>query len=232
MPLFPPQSDGLQLGNPSFANTNEAFIVFDLFDAANEFNQIIVFDLFTGEGAVLESGGVIGFPSFSPDDSELIYEREDADSGALSLARIPLLEGRLETSGPTQSFRLNSESARWFVIQAEDPPTDVDDIQGVSLPGAMALEQNYPNPFNTSTVIPYNLVDSGSASLTVYDLTGRRVTKIASGYKQAGMHTVAWDGLDQEGRYAASGLYLYELTVTADDGTRQTSQARKMVLLR
>lgn len=232
VPLFPPQSDGLQLGNPSFANTNEAFIVFDLFDAANEFNQIIVFDLFTGEGAVLESGGVLGFPSFSPDDSELIYEREDAESGALSLARIPLSEGRLETSGPTQSFRLNSESARWFVIQAEDPPTDVDDIQGVPLPGAMALEQNYPNPFNSSTVIPYNLVDSGSASLTVYDLTGRRVTKIASGYKQAGMHTVAWDGLDQEGRYAASGLYLYELTVTADDGTRQTSQARKMVLLR
>ena len=232
VPLFPPQGDGLQLGNPSFANTNEAFIVFDFFDAVNEFNQIVVFDLFTGEGAVLESGGVLGFPSFSPDDSELIYEREDVDSGALSLVRIPLSEGRLETSGPTQAFRLNSESARWFVVQAEDPPTDVDDIEEALLPAGTVLEQNYPNPFNSSTVIRYSLVDSGSASLTVYDLTGRRVTTIASGYKPAGVHSAVWDGLDQEGHPVASGLYLYELTVSADEGTRLTSQARKMVLLR
>ncbi len=147
VPLFPPQAAGLQLGNPSFANTNESFIVFDFLDAENDFNQIIVFDLFTGEGTVLETGDVLGFPSFSPDDTELIFERRDADTDALSLARIPLSEGRLETTGATETFRLNSESARWFVVEVEDPPTDVDEVESDGLPASLALEQNYPNPF-------------------------------------------------------------------------------------
>jgi len=232
VPLFPPQASGLQLGNPSFANTNESFIVFDFLDAENSFNQIIVFDLFTGEGAVLETGDVLGFPSFSPDDTELIYERHDAETDALSLARILLSEGRLETTGPTETFRLNSESARWFVVEAADPPTDVDEVESDGLPVRLALHQNYPNPFNSNTAIRYDLADDGFASLVVYDLVGRRVTTVASGHQSAGTHTVGWDGLNQQGQPVASGVYLYELTTMISDGVRQTSEARKLVLLR
>jgi len=232
VPLFPPQASGLQLGNPSFANTNETFIVFDFLDVENDFNQIIVFDLFTGEGQVLETGGVLGFPSFSPDDTKLIFERHDAGTDALSLARIPLSEGRLETTGPTETFRLNSESARWFVVEVEDPPTDVDEVESDGLPASLALEQNYPNPFNSNTVIGYNLADDGFVSLVVYDLVGRRVTTVVSGYQSAGTHSVGWDGLNQQGRPVASGVYLYELTTTTSVGARQTSAGRKLVLLR
>ncbi len=232
VPLFPPQDRGLQLGNPSLANTNESFIVFDFLDSENDFNQIIVFDLFTGEGEVLETGDVLGFPSFSPDDTELIFERRDAGTDALSLARIPLSEGRLETTGATETFRLNSESARWFVVEVEDPPTDVDEVESDGLPASLALQQNYPNPFNSSTVIRYSLLDEGFVSLVVYDLVGRRVATVVSGHQSAGLHTVGWDGVNQQGQPVASGVYLYELATTTSDGARQTSEARKLVLLR
>ena len=232
VPLFPPQVGGLQLGNPSFANTNETFIVFDFLDAENDHNEIVVFDLFSGEGVVLETGDVLGFPSFSPDDSELIFERHDAETDALSLARIPLAEGRLERTGPTQTFRLNSESARWFVVETEDPPTDVDEVVDDGLPARQALEQNYPNPFNANTVIRYSLAEEKVVSLVVYDLVGRRVVTVASGQHSAGTHTVQWDGLNHQGQPVASGVYLYELTTTAVDGAVKVTEARKLVLLR
>ena len=234
VPLFPPQPRGLQLGNPSFANTNESFIVFDFVDVENDHNQVIVFDLFTGEGAVLESGDVLGFPSFAPDDGELIYERYDADTEALSLARIPLDAGRLERSGPTQTYRLHSESARWFVIDVEvdDPPTDVDEVETDGLPRDAALAQNYPNPFNASTVIRYELPVDAVVAVAIYDLVGRRVATVDAGHRNAGTHTARWDGTDRQGRPAASGVYLYELTTTAAEGSARTGEARKMVLLR
>jgi len=232
VPLFPPQARGLQLGNPSFANTNESFIVFDFLDADNGFNQIIVFDLFTGEGTVLESGDILGFPRFSPADDELIFERIDAETDAVSLARIPLAAGRLERSGETQTFRLNAESARWFVIGEDEPPTDVDEIDTESLPTSLSLQQNYPNPFNSNTVIRYDLAAEGDVSLVIYDLVGRRVASVASGRRHAGTHSVSWDGLNQQGDAVASGVYLYELVTTAPDGASQAREARKLVLLR
>ena len=175
---------------------------------------------------------MLGFPSFSPDDTELIFERRDSDTDDLSLARIPLSEGRLATIGPTQTFRLNSESARWFVIEVDDPPTDVDEVGSDGLPVSLALEQNYPNPFNSNTVIRYMLAADGFASLVVYDLVGRRVATVASGHERAGLHTVGWDGLNQQGQPVASGVYLYELTTATSDGAMQRSEARKLVLLR
>jgi endonuclease/exonuclease/phosphatase family metal-dependent hydrolase len=53
---------------------------------------------------------------------------------------------------------------------------------GVSVPGedadlpvAFTLEPNYPNPFNPSTNIRFTLPESADVSITVYDITGRRV---------------------------------------------------------
>ncbi len=81
-------------------------------------------------------------------------------------------------------------------------------------------------------MIRYSLVDEGFVSLVVYDLVGRRVATVVSGYQSEGFHTVGWDGVNQQGQPVASGVYLYELATTTSDGARQTSEARKLVLLR
>ncbi|MCB0305592.1 MAG: endonuclease/exonuclease/phosphatase family protein [Calditrichaeota bacterium] len=95
------------------------------------------------------------------------------------------------------------------------------------------LGQNYPNPFNPRTVIRYQLSVVSDVSLTVYDLLGRRMQTLVTGRQAAGIHTVQWDGRDARGRAAASGIYSYELRISAPGAaSRETVLRRKMVLIR
>ena len=79
------------------------------------------------------------------------------------------------------------------------------------LPTAYALFDNYPNPFNPSTRIQYALPEPANVTLSVYDVTGRRIRTLAEGLQPAGTHTATWNGADAYGRLAASGVYLYRL---------------------
>ncbi len=73
------------------------------------------------------------------------------------------------------------------------------------------LLQNSPNPFNPVTAISFEIPTRGNVSLRVYDVGGRLVKDLVDGDTPAGMHRVTWDGLDNAGRRAVSGVYLYRL---------------------
>jgi len=93
-------------------------------------------------------------------------------------------------------------------------------------PTAFTLAQNYPNPFNPSTTIAFTLAQPGEVTLSVYDLTGRKVsTLLQASQRTAGVHTVPFDASD-----LASGTYLYTLDVKAVGSTSR--QAKQMTLLR
>ena len=94
------------------------------------------------------------------------------------------------------------------------------------LPDGPQLQQNAPNPFNSQTVIPYFLLEPGSARLEVFALTGQRVAILRQGPQQAGRYRLHWDGRDSEGRPLASGIYLYRLV------TAEGVLTRKLTLLR
>ncbi|MFA6112153.1 MAG: SMP-30/gluconolactonase/LRE family protein, partial [Candidatus Latescibacterota bacterium] len=105
------------------------------------------------------------------------------------------------------------------------PPVSTATPEG-ALPTAFALWPNYPNPFNPATLIRFSLASRGAAELAIYDLLGQQVRLLLAGPLEAGPHQVRWDGRDQQGRSAASGVYLLDLQAA---GQRQT---RKMLLLR
>jgi hypothetical protein len=94
-------------------------------------------------------------------------------------------------------------------------------------PTVFALRQNTPNPFNTGTVIPYDLPreHAGRVSVRIYDVSGRLVRRIEE-RQPPGRHSFRWDGRDEVGARAASGVYFYRL----EAGT--VSATRKMVLLK
>lgn len=91
-----------------------------------------------------------------------------------------------------------------------------------------AMQQNMPNPFNASTVIPFQIPANmaGLTRLVIYNLTGQIVRVLTDGYLAAGAHVLAWDGRDENGEEAASGVYIYRLEGTA------FSITRRMMLLR
>lgn len=89
------------------------------------------------------------------------------------------------------------------------------------LPAEFALHQNYPNPFNPATTIAFALAEAATVRLNVYDIAGRWVATLASGVRDAGMHSVAFDGAN-----LSAGVYFYRL----EAGT--FSATRKLMLLK
>jgi len=80
-----------------------------------------------------------------------------------------------------------------------------------AVPTAFRLEPNRPNPFNPSTTIVFELNASMAIELDVYDLTGRRVSALLHGHREAGRHEVTWRGCDDLGRAQPSGTYVCRL---------------------
>jgi len=71
----------------------------------------------------------------------------------------------------------------------------------------------YPNPATTSAAIPFSLANAGTASIQVFDLSGRTVATPASGNFSAGQHTVNWDIKSSDGTPLPNGFYSVVITV-------------------
>lgn len=87
------------------------------------------------------------------------------------------------------------------------------------------LYPNYPNPFNPVTRIPFSLDTSGHVRLEIYNVNGQKVRTLVNGYLSSGT-TVTWDGKNDFGEVAASGLYYVRL----QKGKQQA--VRKIVLMK
>jgi len=72
---------------------------------------------------------------------------------------------------------------------------------------AFALRLAGANPSARTTRLAFDLPRSGSARITVYDLSGRLVRSLASGSFEAGEHELEWDGRGESGERVATGLY-------------------------
>ncbi len=94
------------------------------------------------------------------------------------------------------------------------------------LPNKYDLYQNYPNPFNPTTTISYTLPEAGAVKIKIYDILGREVAKLVDEQKNAGKHSVVWNGNDDSGKMVASGNYFYQI-ICGD-----FIQTKKMILLK
>lgn len=110
------------------------------------------------------------------------------------------------------------------VVRVSDTPSQV--LNRDVSPSEFILEENYPNPFNPETTIQYQLARDGRVTLVVYGLLGQRVKVLVDDEKQAGNYTVMWNGTDESGRQAGSGVYVVQMSCD------EFSQARKLLLLK
>jgi len=97
----------------------------------------------------------------------------------------------------------------------DDPEIEEPEIEHLS------LLQNFPNPFNSTTKIEYTLPYNAFAEIKIYDVLGREVETITSGYKSKGIYIAVWNAA----KYS-SGIYLYKLKIGNE------IKVKKMVLLK
>jgi photosystem II stability/assembly factor-like uncharacterized protein len=100
------------------------------------------------------------------------------------------------------------------------------DKEETEMPDAFSSQQNYPNPFNPSTIIRYYLPRQCWVKLDVYEISGKRIARLINKQHGIGSYEIEWNGKDELGKSAASGIYFYRLTAGKE------TISKKMVLLR
>lgn len=68
-----------------------------------------------------------------------------------------------------------------------------------------------PNPFNPKTRIEFAPGKAGPVTLTIYNLRGELVAKIADETFAVGADAVEWDGLDSRGQASPRGIYFAKM---------------------
>ncbi len=100
-----------------------------------------------------------------------------------------------------------------------DAATDVK--QSTKENQSFKLMQNYPNPFNPSTTISYQINQDSPVTLKVFNMLGKEVAALVSGFKPAGNYSVQFNASN-----LSSGVYYTELR------SGEKVQVNKMLLMK
>lgn len=82
------------------------------------------------------------------------------------------------------------------------------------IPRDTRLFQNFPNPFNPNSDIRYQIADSRSVRLSVFDMLGREVAVLVDEKKEPGEYSVSWKAGGM-----SSGVYFCRLNAGSYAGT-------------
>jgi len=91
---------------------------------------------------------------------------------------------------------------------------------------ATTLKGNYPNPFNPTTTISYSVRENTPVSIEIYNVKGQKVRNLVKSVKEAGEHTVVWNGTDDNGRAVSSGVYYFKMNAG------KYSSTKKMIMMK
>jgi len=168
--------------------------------------------------------------------SELVNIRADADMkvAATGNTRIADLvfrvdgdfDPRFETfttksPGHELTFIYNEMIDGQLTVQTVTPEFEVDvDFKNGVVPDAYALSENFPNPFNPQTSFTLSLPEASDYAIRIFNVAGQLV-KTFEGHAEAGVHTITWDGRNDQGSQVASGVYFMKAQANTFEATRK-----------
>jgi tetratricopeptide (TPR) repeat protein len=155
----------------------------------------------------------------NPNSEEAVYAEIDIITTALNLDTTNSQLGKIGggkylVKGTSEYLsKLNNILQSKFGINSEEKEQII--------PKEYSLYQNYPNPFNPTTRIKFDIPKDGLITLEIFDILGRRITKLVDEYKSAGSYEQVFNASS-----LASGVYVYKLQ--AGDFV----SSKKMILLK
>ncbi|NQT65596.1 MAG: T9SS type A sorting domain-containing protein [FCB group bacterium] len=85
---------------------------------------------------------------------------------------------------------------------------------------------NYPNPFNPTTTINFSLPEDSDVELSIYNVKGQKVITLTNEFLVKGLHSIEWNGKNNNNKSASSGIYFYKISAG------KSTTMRKMLLLK
>ncbi len=156
--------------------------------------------------------------------------RSEQKEGSYATITPELIASSQSASGGSYEYRdetLFANRTYWYRLQVEANDGQVAEYGPYSVTYRLSneLDQNVPNPFNPTTTIGYAVAHDGHVRLTIYDVSGREVRVLVNERQHADRYRVVWDGRNDAGQRAASGVYFYQFVAG------KFTQTKKMVLL-
>ena len=189
--------------------------------AAESGGLYVIFEIpvgsdFTGEG--FDGGAGVGYIENDQENRCWITgdgENWDALAASRQMAIVPV--PNLNKSGEVLVLTRPESGAADLQVSIGEPVADI--------PAPQNWIRVLPNPFNPSTEVRLQIPVNGHVDVGVYDVKGRMVRRLSSGYRSEGEHRVTWDGRSEGGGTVASGVYLIRLR------TRIGQQSARVTLL-
>ena len=91
-------------------------------------------------------------------------------------------------------------------------------------PLEFSFSQNYPNPFNPKTEIYFTLPnDTQKCNIAVYNVKGKLVKQLVNSPRNAGYHTVEWNGKDSYEKNVSSGIYFFKIETDKNNAVKRAT---------
>ena len=194
----------VQFSEPMASETGTLYVIFQL-----PSNQ---------EGEQMGVGPAIGY--VTTEEPSCVFVSPDGDDWSRMITDYQLLVDPVYTFKEPGMVTLScsnphpEELLEW-ITEAEVPVVFEDE-----------LLRPYPNPFNPTTTLAFTLKTGDRVELAVFDIRGRRVAEIHTGYLESGRHEFQWQGKDYQDGRVASGVYFARLKISNE------LQVQRMMLLK
>ncbi len=87
-----------------------------------------------------------------------------------------------------------------------------EDVESLSI-APVHVRQAGPSPFRSSAAFTLDVSRAGRVAVEIFTPTGARVAHLSRDVRAPGSIRLAWDGRSEEGHGAASGMYLYRVSL-------------------
>jgi hypothetical protein len=175
----------------------------------------------------------------NPDSWKIEYSAVDKERNrTLNTIELPNGKNSIEIekplSGWAESFKLTFELMDGTIKTGYPVRFETRDTVETAAPqrsqNIFRIFQNYPNPFRDATTIQYELpAQQNSVNVYIHGINGRIVRELNNLSTSEGIHNFTWDGKDNAGLDAASGVYL--VTVISKDNNAVHKKTIRTIFL-
>lgn len=132
------------------------------------------------------------------------------NAGELSYAKIKFKPTAINQTYNGLLTILNSDTTITVTLKGFSNSNISIKKEGNIIPTKFELLQNYPNPFNTTTVIEFHIppFQKDILNLSLYDITGRKISNLFQGILEAGVYKYT---LDAKRFNLSTGIYFVTL---------------------
>jgi hypothetical protein len=170
-------------------------------------------------------------PVYLEDDPGLVPSWHSGDEATLAfdLSALPLPDGttldllpEIAANGFLDVTVSDDTGADFYRLSIVSTTVGVDPQDFAAIDRLTAT----PNPFRDATAIEFELPSRGEATIRIFEVSGRLVRTYRTGGATAGARSVVWDGRDDSGADAGSGVFFYRLDHAGRSRTKRLVRLR------